>query len=98
MIGVVDIVGASHCPELIVDKEIAALRILMASVLPYDPHFYSPRRHDGRGDSRASRRCAMDFVIQREAYPAPRLLCFRKSRVEAFGNHASVLAGAAGKV
>ena len=39
-IGVVDIVGASHCPEPIADEEIAAIKTLMTSVLPYDPHSY----------------------------------------------------------
>jgi transcription antitermination factor NusG len=43
-IGVVDIVGASHCPEPIADEEIAALRTLMTSVLPYDSH---PYLHEG---------------------------------------------------
>jgi transcription antitermination factor NusG len=43
-VGVVDIVGASHCPEPIADEEIAALRTLMASVLPYDSH---PYLHEG---------------------------------------------------
>ncbi len=43
-IGVVDIVGASHCPEPIPDEEIAALKTLMTSVLPYDPH---PYLHEG---------------------------------------------------
>ena len=39
-IGVVNIVGSSHCPEPIPDEEIAALRALMTSVLPYDSHPY----------------------------------------------------------
>jgi transcription termination/antitermination protein NusG len=39
-IGVVDIVGSSHRPEAIPDKEIAAIKALMKSVLPYDPHPY----------------------------------------------------------
>ena len=43
-VGVVDIVGASHCPEPIADEEIAAIKILMASVLPYDSH---PYLHEG---------------------------------------------------
>ena len=43
-IGVVDIVGASHSPEPIADEEIAALRTLMASVLPDDSH---PYLHEG---------------------------------------------------
>jgi transcriptional antiterminator NusG len=43
-IGVVDIVGASNCPEPIPDEEIAAIRTLMTSVLPYDPHPYLHER------------------------------------------------------
>ena len=43
-IGVVDIVGAGHCPEPIADDEIAAIRTLMTSVLPYDSH---PYLHEG---------------------------------------------------
>ena len=43
-IGVVDIVGNGHRPEPIQDEEIAALRTLMTSVLPYDPH---PYLHEG---------------------------------------------------
>jgi transcriptional antiterminator NusG len=43
-IGVVDIVGNGHSPEPIPDEEIVALRILMTSVLPYDPH---PYLHEG---------------------------------------------------
>ncbi|MEP6892086.1 MAG: UpxY family transcription antiterminator [Nitrospirota bacterium] len=43
-IGVVDIVGTSHCPEAIPDEEIAAIKTLMTSVLPYDPH---PYLHEG---------------------------------------------------
>ena len=43
-IGVVDIVGAGHNPESIADEEIAALRSLMTSVLPYDSH---PYLHEG---------------------------------------------------
>ena len=39
-IGVVDIVGSGHSPEPIADDEIAAIRALMTSVLPYDPHPY----------------------------------------------------------
>src|SRR5512134_2725919 len=39
-IGVVDIVGSGHRPEPIADDEIAAIRALMTSVLPYDPHPY----------------------------------------------------------
>ena len=44
IIGVVDIVGNGHRPEPIQDEEIAALRTLMSSVLPYDPH---PYLHEG---------------------------------------------------
>ena len=36
----VDIVGAGHCPEPIPDEEIAAIKTLMTSVLPYDSHSY----------------------------------------------------------
>jgi transcription antitermination factor NusG len=43
-IGVVDIVGASNCPEPIPDEEIDAIKTLMTSVLPYDPH---PYLHEG---------------------------------------------------
>src|SRR6476660_2292202 len=43
-IGVVDIVGNGHSPEPIPDEEIVALRMLMTSVLPYDPH---PYLHEG---------------------------------------------------
>jgi len=39
-IGVVEIVGTGHCPEPIPDEEIAAIKTLMTSVLPYDPHPY----------------------------------------------------------
>jgi len=39
-IGVVDIVGSSHRPEAIPDQEIAAIKTLMTTVLPYDPHPY----------------------------------------------------------
>ena len=39
-IGVVDIVSSGHRPEPIADDEIAAIKILMTSVLPYDPHPY----------------------------------------------------------
>ena len=42
--GVVDIVGGGHRPEPIPDEEIDALKILMTSVLPYDPH---PYLHEG---------------------------------------------------
>ena len=43
-IGVVDIVGNGHCPEPIAEEEIAAIKTLMISVLPYDPH---PYLHEG---------------------------------------------------
>ena len=43
-VGVVDIVGPGHNPEPIADEEIAGLRALMASVLPYDSH---PYLHEG---------------------------------------------------
>jgi transcription antitermination factor NusG len=43
-IGVVDIVGSGHRPEAIPDEEIAAIKTLMTSVLPYDPH---PYLHEG---------------------------------------------------
>jgi len=43
-IGVVDIVGSSHRPEPIPDEEIAAIKVLMSSVLPYDTH---PYLHEG---------------------------------------------------
>lgn len=42
--GVVEIVGSSGRPEPIPDTEIAALKTLMTSVLPYDPH---PYLHEG---------------------------------------------------
>jgi transcription antitermination factor NusG len=38
--GVVEIVGGGHRPEPIPDEEINALRTLMTSVLPFDPHPY----------------------------------------------------------
>lgn len=38
--GVVEIVGSSGRPEPIPDAEIDALKMLMDSVLPYDPHPY----------------------------------------------------------
>jgi transcriptional antiterminator NusG len=38
--GVVEIVGSGSRPEPIPEQEIDALRRLMASVLPYDPHPY----------------------------------------------------------
>jgi transcription antitermination factor NusG len=43
-IGVVDIVGNRHRPEPIPDDEIVAIKTLMTSVLPYDPH---PYLHEG---------------------------------------------------
>jgi transcription antitermination factor NusG len=43
-IGVVDIVGSGQRPEPIPDAEIAAIKTLMTSVLPYDPH---PYLHEG---------------------------------------------------
>jgi len=42
--GVVEIVSSNGCPEPIPDVEIEALRTLMDSVLPYDPH---PYLHEG---------------------------------------------------
>lgn len=42
--GVVEIVGSGSQPEPIPDDEINALRTLMTSVLPYDPH---PYLHEG---------------------------------------------------
>jgi transcriptional antiterminator NusG len=42
--GVVEIVGSGNRPEPIPDDEIDALRRLMTSVLPYDPH---PYLHEG---------------------------------------------------
>ena len=42
--GVVQIVGSGSRPEPIPDEEIEALKILMTSVLPYDPH---PYLHEG---------------------------------------------------
>lgn len=42
--GVVEIVGSSGRPEPIPDEEIDALKLLMDSVLPYDPH---PYLHEG---------------------------------------------------
>ena len=42
--GVVEVVGSGSRPEPIPDEEIAAIKILMASVLPYDPH---PYLHEG---------------------------------------------------
>ena len=43
-IGVVEIVGSGTRPEPIPEREIDALRRLMTSVLPYDPH---PYLHEG---------------------------------------------------
>lgn len=42
--GVVEVVGSGSRPEPIPDEEIEALRTLMTSVLPYDPH---PYLHEG---------------------------------------------------
>ena len=42
--GVVEIVGSGNRPEPIADAEIEALKTLMTSVLPYDPH---PYLHEG---------------------------------------------------
>jgi transcription termination/antitermination protein NusG len=42
--GVVEIVGSGSRPEPIPDDEIEALKTLMVSVLPYDPH---PYLHEG---------------------------------------------------
>lgn len=42
--GVVEVVGQRHYPEPIPDEEINALKALMTSVLPYDPH---PYLHEG---------------------------------------------------
>lgn len=42
--GVVEVVGSGNRPEPIPDEEIAAIKTLMASVLPYDPH---PYLHEG---------------------------------------------------
>ncbi|MGA6826592.1 UpxY family transcription antiterminator [Nitrospira sp. NS4] len=42
--GVVEIVGSGRHPEPIPDAEIEALKTLMTSVLPYDPH---PYLHEG---------------------------------------------------
>ena len=39
-----DIVRGDHRPEAIPDEEIAAIKALMTSVLPYDPH---PYLHEG---------------------------------------------------
>jgi len=44
VLGVVEIVSSNGCPEPIPDVEIEALRTLMDSVLPYDPH---PYLHEG---------------------------------------------------
>ncbi len=42
--GVVEVVGSGNRPEPIPDAEIEALKTLMTSVLPYDPH---PYLHEG---------------------------------------------------
>lgn len=42
--GVVEVVGSGSFPEPIPDIEIAAIKTLMANVLPYDPH---PYLHEG---------------------------------------------------
>jgi transcription antitermination factor NusG len=42
--GVVEVVGSGNRPEPIPDEEIEALKTLMTSVLPYDPH---PYLHEG---------------------------------------------------
>lgn len=44
VMGVVEIVGSGSRPEPIPEQEIDALRRLMTSVLPYDPH---PYLHEG---------------------------------------------------
>ena len=44
LFGVVDIVGGDHRPEAIPDEEIAAIKTVMTSVLPYDP---IPYLHEG---------------------------------------------------
>lgn len=44
IMGVVEIVGSGSRPEPIPEQEIDALRRLMTSVLPYDPH---PYLHEG---------------------------------------------------
>ena len=44
VVGVVEIVGSGSRPEPIPEQEIDALRRLMTSVLPYDPH---PYLHEG---------------------------------------------------
>ena len=44
IVGVVEIVGSGNRPEPIPEQEIDALRLLMTSVLPYDPH---PYLHEG---------------------------------------------------
>ncbi len=40
----VNIVGGDHRSEVVPDEEIAAIKTLMTSVLPYDPH---PYLHEG---------------------------------------------------
>lgn len=42
--GVVEVVGSGSHPEPIPDEEIEAIKTLMTSVLPYDPH---PYLHEG---------------------------------------------------
>ena len=42
--GVIEIVGGGRRPEPMPDEEIEALKVLMACVLPYDPH---PYLHEG---------------------------------------------------
>ncbi len=44
IVGVVEIVGSGNRPEPIPEEEINALRCLITSVLPYDPH---PYLHEG---------------------------------------------------
>jgi len=44
VLGVVEIVGGGSRPEPIPDEEIAAIKTLITSVLPYDPH---PYLHEG---------------------------------------------------
>ncbi len=65
-VGVVDIVGSGQRPEPIPDEEIAAIRTLMASDLPYDAHPYlqegnARRRHQG-ATSRHSRETATQRI------------------------------------
>ena len=44
VMGLVEIFGSGYCPEAIPDEEIAAIKTLMTSVLPYDSH---PYLHEG---------------------------------------------------